>query len=142
MFQALAFQSNAFQMEHVMTDVAINLDSVLIWGLKGATGVGVYPIKANEGVGGSYVSYTRISDNVQDRVQGKGGSIHFTRIQITHVATTFETLRTLVSSVQTFLEGNNTEFSASIMADVHIEDREADDIYTAVKDYFIQWKSI
>ena len=123
-----------------MTDVAIDVDSVLIWGLKAATGVEVYPNKPDEGATAPYVSYKRISDHIQDRVQGGGGSLHLGRFQITHVGSSFAGLRTLVNSVQSYLEGNNTNFSASLSADVHLEDKEAEDIYTAMKDYFIQWK--
>jgi hypothetical protein len=119
----------------------MNMDSVLIWGLKAATGAEVYPLKAEEGASAPYITYNRISDRLQDRSQRTGGSLHFTRVQITHVATSFANLRTLVDAVQTYLEGNQTDFSASLTSDVHLEDKEAEDIFTAVKDYFIQWKS-
>lgn len=119
----------------------MNMDSVLIWGLKQATGAEVYPSKPEVGATVPYVFYNRISDRLQDRSHKTGGSLHFTRIQVTHVASSFTNLRTLVDVVQTYLEGNQTDFSAALVDDVHIEDKEAEDIFTAVKDYFIQWKS-
>lgn len=124
-----------------MTDALINVDSVLIWGLKAATGVEVYPMKAEEGAGASYVTYNRISDRLQDRGQTTGGNLHLGRFQFTMVAASFGDLRTLVSAVQGYLENNQSDFSASIADQLHIEDKEAEDIYTAVKDYFIQWHS-
>ena len=124
-----------------MTDALINVDSVLIWGLKQATGVEVYPIQAEEGASAPYVVYNRISDRLQDRTQTTGGATHLGRFQITHVATSFAGLRTLVSAVQGYLENNQTDFSASLTDDLHIEDKEDENIFTAVKDFFIQWKS-
>jgi hypothetical protein len=125
-----------------MTNAAINVDSVLIWGLKAATGVEVYPNGVEEGAGSSYITYKRISDRLQDRSQATGGGLHLGRFQITHVAASFDALRTLVTNVQGYLENNQTDFSVSLADDLHIENKEAEDIYTAVKDYFIQWKSI
>ena len=125
-----------------MTNAAINVDSVLIWGLRGATGVEIYPNGVEEGAASSYVVYNRISDKLQDRAQTTGGGLHLGRFQFTMVAPTFGGLRTLVSSLEGYLENNQSDFSASIASDLHVEDKEAEDIYTAVKEFFLQWKSI
>jgi hypothetical protein len=58
-----------------MTDLAINMDSVLIWGLKSATGAEVYPILAPIGSQPPFIAVTRISDIIQDNSftgQGEG----------------------------------------------------------------------
>jgi hypothetical protein len=123
-----------------MTDVAIDVDSVLIWGLKAQTGADVQPNGVEEGTTAPYIVYKRISDRIQDRAHGQAGAIHLGRFQFTMVASSFGNLRTLVSSVGAFLEGNTTNFSASLSDDLHFEDKEAEDIYVAVRDYIIQWR--
>jgi hypothetical protein len=124
-----------------MTNAAINVDSVLIWGLKAATGVEVYPFKQPEGTPAPFVTYRFVSDLLQDTSQNTGGSIHLGRIQITHVHSSLSGLRSLVDSVRGFLNNNQTDFQASLVDGNQIDDKESDNVFYTVKDYRLQWKS-
>lgn len=85
--------------------------------------------------------YRTISDEIQDKNHDGAGQLHYARVQITHVATTPSGLFSLVSQVQGRMEANKTNFSASISTTVHLENKEADNIYSTTKDYFVQYKS-
>jgi len=124
-----------------MTNTAINVDSVLIWGLKSATGVEVYFAKQPEGTSPPFVTYRFVSDRLQDRGQVTAGSMHLGRVQITHVHNSLSNLRTLVNSVRGFLENNQTDFQCSMVEGTHLDDKESDNVFYTIKDYLIQWKS-
>jgi hypothetical protein len=117
----------------------MDMPKVLAWNLA-ETGAGVYPFQKPEDATLPALAYNRISDRVQDKNHSAGGALHLARVQITHVASTPDGAFSLVDSVQTLLEGNKTDFSASLSADVHIENQEAEDIFTVMKEYLIQYK--
>lgn len=118
----------------------MNMQSVLAWGLVGATGAKVYPNQKPEGVSLPAVVYQMIDDPMQDGNHSAGGSIHLSRVQITHIASTYDAMRTLVSQVQTYLEGNSTDFEVAYSDGLYLENKEAEDVHVAQKGYFIQWK--
>lgn len=124
-----------------MTNAAINVDSVLTWGLMSATGVDVYFAKQPEGKTPPFVTYRFVSDRMQDRSQGMAGSMHLGRVQITHVHTSISGLRSLVDSVRGFLENNQTDFQCALVEGTQIDDKESDNVLYTIKDYLIQWKS-
>ncbi len=124
-----------------MTDAAIDIDSVLTWGLKGATGVEVFFAKQPEGYPAPYVTYRIVSDLLQDRTTIHRGSIHLGRVQITHVHSSLSGLRILVNAVVAYLDNNQTDFETALVDGNQIEDKELDNVFYTVKDYRIQWKS-
>ena len=118
------------------------MQSVLAWGLRGATGADVYPFQKPVGANLPAIVYNTISDFVQDKNAVGEGALHLSRVQITHVASTPDAVISMVNTVQSYLEGNKVDFSASLSASVHIERQEAEDVFVVIKEYFIQFKKV
>jgi hypothetical protein len=114
--------------------------SVLAWGLRGATGLQVYPAPKPEGVTLPCLTYQVISDPMQDHNHSAGASIHMTRVQINHIGN-YEDVRPYVQTVQNFLEGNKTDFLSAISDGIYREVWEGEDIWSLIRGYFIQWKA-
>lgn len=118
----------------------MDMSASLAW-LLAQTGAKIYPLERKIDSTLPALVYRTISDQIKDTNHSVAGSIHRSRVQITHVASTYPDLVTLVGQVRALLEGNRTTFSAALASDVHVEDKEADGIFTAVKDYMIFWKA-
>jgi len=114
--------------------------STLIWKLHAATGLNVYPAPKPQGASAPCLTVQMISDPMQDGNHQSGASIHRSRVQIGHVGN-YETIRPYVQTVQTYLEGNKTDFLSALSDGVYLENKEAEDIWSLVKGYFIQWRA-
>lgn len=114
--------------------------STLAWGLKSATGLDVYPAPKPVDAPVPCLTYQVVSDPMQDQNHSAGASIHLTRVQIGHVGD-YETIRPYVNTVQSFLEGNKTDFLAALSDGVYLEIKEGEDLWVLVKGYFIQWRA-
>ena len=102
----------------------------------------VYRDQANitpEKTPASYLIYRKISE--KDFV-AHGGRIGLDRcrFQITHVSDGLVNREAMVQAVKSALLGNKTNFNAVEATEIHIEDKEADKVFTAVKDYLIWFK--
>lgn len=117
------------------------MPAVLTHVLATATNVPVHPFLKPARAGLPCLVYHRISDRVQDGNHAAGGSLHLSRVQIDHIASSAGAVFSMVTTVQNALEGNKSDFSCSMAADVHIERKDADDVFVVTKDYFIQWKA-
>ena len=117
----------------------MNMLSVLA-GRLGSTGASVFPLLRPADSQLPALVYRRISDNIQDKNHDGTGHLHLARVQITHITDSMDKLQTLLDQVQTILEGNKTDFSASLSSDVHIENQEAIDRYVGIVDYWVQYK--
>jgi hypothetical protein len=115
--------------------------STLIWGLKAATGLEVYPAPKPANASVPCLTVQIISDPMQDHNHSAGASIHFSRIQVGHIGD-WEVARPYVQTVQTYLEGNKTDFLAAISDSTYFERQEAEDLWSLIKGYFIQWKAV
>lgn len=113
--------------------------STLIWGLHAATGLDVYPAPLPTHVNPPALTVQMISDPMQDGNHSAGASIHLSRVQIGHVGD-YETIRPYVTTVQNYLEGNKTDFLSAMSDGIYIETQEADDLWSLVRGYYIQWK--
>lgn len=120
-----------------MTDAV----STLIWKLYEWTGYPVFPAPKPEGVSTPCLTIQVISDPMQDDNHSAGASIHMSRVQITHIGT-YEQARPLVQTVQNQLEGNKTDFLSARSSGFYLEQYEGEDVWSLMRDYFIQWKSI
>ena len=120
----------------------MNMDNALQSGLSTGTGAIVYPLMVKQETTLPALAYRRISDRLIDNAHGYGnrGHLHEVRLQITHVASSYAGLRTLVDATRTALDGCG--FSAVTETAIQIEDRETDGVYTSIKDYFIQYKDV
>lgn len=118
----------------------MDMMSTLIWGLKVATGLEVYPAPKPVGADAPCITVQMISDPMQDHNHSAGASIHMTRVQIGHVGD-WEVVRPYVQTVQNYLEGNKTDFLSAISDGVYQEVQEAEDLWTLIKGYYIQWKA-
>lgn len=114
--------------------------STLAWGLKRATGLEVYPAPKPKSASTPCLAYQIISDPMQDHNHSAGASIHMTRVQISHIGN-YEVIRPYVQTVQTYLEGNKTDFLAALSDGIYLERQEAEDLWVLIKGYFIQWKA-
>lgn len=119
-----------------MTDVLVTL----AWKLKAATGLEVYPAPKPVNAGVPCLTYQIISDPMQDHNNQAGASIHMSRIQINHIGN-YETIRPYVQTVQSYLEGNHTDFLACLSDGIYFEKQEAEDLWSLIKGYFIQWRA-
>jgi hypothetical protein len=113
--------------------------STLIWGLKAATGLEVYPAPKPVGARVPCLTVQVISDPMQDHNHSAGASIHMTRVQIGHIGD-YELARTYIQTVQAYLEGNKTDFLAALSDGIYLERQEAEDLWSLIKGYYIQWK--
>ena len=113
--------------------------STLIWKLKAATGLEVYPAPKPVSASVPCLTVQMISDPMQDGNHSAGGSIHFSRIQIGHIGD-YEVARPYVQTVQNYLEGNKTDFLSALSDGIYQEIQDAEDLWSIVKGYFIQWK--
>lgn len=100
------------------------------------TGASVYPLQRPADSPIPAIVYRRISETGFVTHQG-AVLLQNNRFQITHVASSYTLLRQLVKSVKTQLLGNKTDFNASVASTVHLEKKEAENIFTCSKDYFI-----
>ena len=114
--------------------------STLAWGLAQATGLQVFPAPKPQDASVPCITFQVISDPMQDHNHSAGASIHMSRIQINHIGD-YEVARPLVQTVQTYLEGNKTDFLAALSDGIYREVQEGEDIWTLIKGYFIQWKA-
>ena len=119
-----------------MTDVM----STLIWKLKQATGLEVYPAPKPIKASTPCLTVQMISDPMQDHNNQAGASIHMSRVQIGHIGN-YSTIRPYIQTVQTYLEGNHTDFLACLSDGIYIETQEAEDLWSLIKGYFIQWRA-
>lgn len=113
--------------------------STLIWGLKGATGLDVYPAPKPADVSTPCLTVQIVSDPMQDHNHTAGASIHMSRVQIGHVGD-YETIRPYVNTVQAYLEGNKTNFLSARSDGIYLETREGEDLWSLIRGYYIQWK--
>lgn len=118
-----------------MTDVM----SVLIWRLKAATGLEVYPAPIPTEAIPPCLSVQMISDPMQDNNNQAAGQIHKSRVQIGHIGD-YKVIRPYVQTVQNYLEGNKTDFLSCLSGGNYQEIHDADNLWSLVKDYLIQWK--
>ena len=114
--------------------------STLIWGLKASTGLPVHPAPKPVGASTPCITVQIVSDPMQDHNHSAGASIHMTRVQIGHVGD-WKTVRPYVQTVQNYLEGNRTDFLSVLSDGIYLERQEAEDLWTLIKGYFIQWKA-
>jgi len=114
--------------------------STLIWGLKAATGLEVFPAPKPAGASVPCITVQTISDPMQDHNHSAGASIHMSRVQISHIGD-WETVRPYVQTVQNYLEGNKTDFLSAISDGIYIERQEAEDLWTLIKGFYVQWKA-
>lgn len=112
----------------------------LTWKLKAVTGLDVYPAPKPVGAAVPCLTYQVVSDPMQDHNHSAGASIHMTRVQINHIGA-YDTVRPYVQTVQTFLEGNKTDFLAAFSDGIYLERFEGEDIWSIIKGYFIKWKA-
>ena len=119
-----------------MTDMM----STLIWKLKVTTGLEVYPAPKPASASVPCLTVQMISDPTQDNNNLSGGSIHKSRVQIAHIGD-YSVARPYVQTVQNYLEGNKTDFLSALSDGIYIERQEAEDLWSIVKGYFIQWRS-
>jgi hypothetical protein len=119
-----------------MTDVM----STLIWKLKSATGLNVFPAPKPVGASTPCLTVQMISDPMQDHNNQSGASIHMSRVQIGHIGN-YNVIRPYIQTVQTALEGNHTDFMSCLSDGIYIETQEANDLWSLIKGYFIQWKA-
>lgn len=114
--------------------------STLVWGLHAATGLDVYPAPKPVGAAVPCLTVQMVSDPIQDGNHNGGGTLHNSRVQIGHIGD-YEVIRPYVQTVQTYLEGNKTDFKSAKSAGNYVERQDGNDIWMLMKDYFIQWKS-
>ena len=114
--------------------------STLIWKLRAATGLEVYPAPKPVRASVPCLTVQMISDPMQDHNHSAGASIHSSRVQIGHIGD-YETIRPYVQTVQTYLEGNRTDFLSAQSDGIYNEQQEADDLWLLIKGYFLQWKA-
>lgn len=114
--------------------------STLIWTLKAATGLEVYPAPKPIDKPTPCLTVQMISDPMQDHNHSAGASIHKSRVQIGHIGD-YVTIRPYVQTVQTYLEGNKTDFLSAQSDGIYLERKESEDIWSLVRGYFIQWKA-
>lgn len=112
---------------------------VLIWKLKATTGYEVYPAPKPAGASVPCLTVQMISDPMQDNNSQEAGVIHMSRVQVAHIGKYTEA-RPLVKTVQDYLEGNKTDFLSCLSGGFYFENREAENLWSIVKDYNIQWK--
>ena len=119
--------------------MGINVDKVLVSLLEtNIPGVKVWALEKPKEAAVPALVYKRVSSR---SYVYHGGQLDVVRdwIQITHVASTYAELRTLVDNVEAQLIGNTTNFSVSLPSDTHVEFKE-DTLYFANRDYFIFYK--
>ena len=117
----------------------MDMMSTLIWKLKANTGLNVYPAPKPVGASVPCLTVQIISDPTQDSNHSAGGSLHRSRVQIGHIGD-YEVARPLVQTVQSYLEGNKTDFLSCLSDGIYQEIPEAEDLWSIVKGYFIQWR--
>jgi hypothetical protein len=83
-----------------------------------------------------YLIYQKIAERDTVSMMGRADTTR-SRFQIRHVADTQANLVTMINDVRDKLVGNRTDFQAALASEIHIEDKEADGVFTAIKDYFI-----
>lgn len=118
----------------------MDMMSTLIWKLKQQTGLEVYPAPKPVGASTPCLTVQMISDPMQDHNHQAGAAIHMSRVQIGHIGD-WETARPYVQTVQNYLEGNNTDFLAALSDGIYREVQEAEDLWTLIKGYYVQWKA-
>ena len=114
-----------------MADVDTTLKSLL-----STLGVKVYALRRPSDSSLPCLVYRRVGEKNYISHSGATDLSRY-RIQITHVASTFTTLRSLVKDVKTALIGNVINFNATIPTEIQIEDEEAPNVLTSTKDYLI-----
>jgi hypothetical protein len=114
--------------------------STLIWKLKAATGLEVYPAPKPANASTPCLTVQMISDPLQDHNHQAGASIHMSRVQIGHIGD-YEEARPYVQTVQNYLEGNKTDFSSAISDGIYLERQDAHELWILVKGYYVQWKA-
>lgn len=119
-----------------MTDML----STLAWKLHQATGLDVYPAPKPVSAPVPCLTIQVVSDPMQDQNDQTAATLHATRVQISHIGD-YETARPLVNTVQSYLEGNKTDFSAALSDGFYLERQEAEKMWTLIKGYNIYWKS-
>jgi hypothetical protein len=113
--------------------------STLIWKLHSATGLEVFPSPKPQGAVLPCLTVQLISDPMQDSNHQAGGSLHGSRIQVVHIGD-YSVIRPYVQTVQTYLEGNKTDFLSVISDGVYFERQDGEDIWSLVKGYYVQWR--
>lgn len=114
--------------------------STLIWGLKAATGLEVYPAPKPIDASTPCLTVQMVSDPMQDHNHSAGAAIHRSRVQIGHIGD-YQIIRPYIQTVQNYLEGNNTDFQSAMSDGVYLETKESEDLWSLIKGYFIQWKN-
>jgi hypothetical protein len=112
-----------------------DIDTTLVNVLETITGVKVYVLEKPVEATLPAVVYMRVS---RKNFMTHTGATDIKRdwMQITHIATTYSGLKSLVTAVESKLIGNHTDFEISIPTDSLKEFKE-DGLYVAVRDFFI-----
>lgn len=119
--------------------MAINLDKTLKTLLEtNITGLKVWALEKPKEAALPTVVYKRVS---RRNYMSHSGIADLKRdwIQITHIASTYDSLRTLVANVESQLIGNSTSWNISIPNDNLVEFKQ-DGLYFANRDYLIFYK--
>jgi hypothetical protein len=117
-----------------MADASQSLKSVL-----SSLGYAVYKDKVTlsaEKTPAKYLIYQKIGERNIVSMQGRADT-NRSRYQIRYVADTQANLEAMIETVRNALVGNRTDFQCALASEIHIENKEAEGVYTAIKDYFV-----
>lgn len=115
--------------------------STLTWKLHEATNLKVYPAPKPQNAAVPCLTYQVISDPMQDHNHSAGASIHMTHVRIGHIGD-YETVRPLVQTVQTYLEGNRSDFFSAMSDGIYQELQPLNDNnWVIIRGYAIQWRA-
>lgn len=117
-----------------MTDT---IDKTLKSVLEAATSVSVYAIRKPLKKTLPVVVYQRVTNVPQATHSGSSGFVRI-RYQVTVIAKTYSSLRTLTDAIEVALLANTTDFSVSLPLEGQDEDKDENaSIYTSIRDYFV-----
>lgn len=118
----------------------MDMVSTLIWRLKQATGLEVFPAPKPVNASVPCLTVQMVSDPMIDHNHSAGASIHKSRVQIGHIGD-YNTIRPYVQTVQTYLEGNRTDFISAMSDGIALERQEAEDMWVLIRGYYVEWKA-
>ena len=108
--------------------------------LNSYTGLTVHPLKKPEGASIPCITYRGIGTKNYITHSGNSDLVN-ERVMITILANDYPTLRTYVSSLESNLIGNSTDFKSVTPSLTKIEDVDEDGIHFYMRDFQIQYNS-
>jgi len=119
----------------------MDMDSALTIALRSATSLPVYALKSPSGAIAPFVIYQEISETQMDTNHNGVGTVYQTRVQITHVAKTYSSLKSVVELVRNGILAS-TSFLYVLPTSISYKRKEDNDIFTAIRDYMISWRNV